>query len=255
MKVDKGKKTFEWMSKARSGRGFAYWQRAGVALRNEENTSAQEDLSLALDDLQWAVKHATDFDRPAILNRLGEVYFLQGQYQETAEVWMRSLREAKDIKDCFTELHSLSDLARLAFYCSIKGFESYLDFKDYYNDYKKRYSPVFFEILRGLFFTYLGHLAFSEEDLGWAVRFYQEGLPLLAHKGTYTPFNIRGQLDFMEREIIPNMSTEFVIELIKGLKQWGERREEDYGAIALMRFREWEEQAISGEKFQEGIYA
>lgn len=229
---------FEWKSKSRSGRGFAYWQLAEEALRKEDKQAAQRHLSAAQEDLEWAEEHSAPFDSPPILNRLGEVYFLQDKYAETAEVWLRSMQKAKQVGDAFTEFHSLSDLARLAFFQPLKNFPRWRDFETYYQrDYRRRYPGLYFEILHGLFHTYLGHLAFKNRQIEEAVRLYDSGLSILSQAGTYAVFNIEGQLNFIEESVLPEAPPEAVQEMGTKLMEAWKKRSQDVAPMAY--FRRW----------------
>ena len=232
------RQALEWKSKSRSGRGFAYWQLASTALRKGDEQAARNYLFAARDDLEWATEHAAPFDNPPILNRLGETYFLLGEYSKTAEVWQQSMQEAKQIGDAFTEFHGLSDLARLAFYHPLSRFPNWQDFETYYNrDYRRRYHGLYFEILHGLFHTYLGHLALKGEQIDEAFKLYDSGLSILSKMGTYASFNLAGQLEFMEEEILPQIDPETIREIAGRLQRTWRERAQDITALAY--FRKW----------------
>ncbi|MBN2003333.1 MAG: hypothetical protein JXA21_08250 [Anaerolineae bacterium] len=232
------RQALEWKSKSRSGRGCAYWHLAQHALENEDSQTANNHLNAACTDLEWASEHAARFDAPLILNRLGEVYFLMKRYLDTARVWLQSMDEARKTGDAFTELHSLSDLARAAFYCPIEQFPNLESFENRYNrDYRRRYPGLYFEILHGLFQTYLGHLALKAERLDEAKRFYESGLSILAQTGTYGAFNLPGQLSFIETEILPTISPDIARKLGETLLDIWMTRYQDITALAY--FREW----------------
>jgi tetratricopeptide (TPR) repeat protein len=236
--VGKEGKVFEWQSKSRSGRGFASWQLAIEALRKDDKQAAQRHLFAAQTDLEWAKEHSAPFDRPPIRNRLGEVYFLQGKYAETAQEWLQSMREAKQVGDAFTEFHSLSDLARLAFFQPLNEFPRWRDFETYYRrDYRRRYPGLYFKILHGLLHTYLGHLAFKNRQIEEAVRLYDSGLSILSQAGTYAVFNIEGQLTFIEENVFPEASTETVREMGTKLMEAWKKRSRDMAPMAY--FRRW----------------
>lgn len=238
--LSQGRQSLEWKSKSRSGRGFAYWQLAQHALSKGDKSAASSHLEAARVDLEWANKHAAPFDAPVILNRLGEVYFLKKNYPETERVWLQSINEARQIGDAFSELHSLSDLARVAFYHSIDEFSTWRDFEVYYKQYIRRRSPVF-AILRGLLDTYLGHLALKAGQFDDAKRLYESGLIILAQKGTYGNFNLAGQLEFMETEVLPKTPNEIVRKLGGDLQEIWMKRTQDITALAY--FRAWARQA------------
>jgi len=227
----------EWPSKSRSGRGYSYWQLASEEINHDPKT-AHLNLLIALNDLKWAAEHATQFDSPAILNRLGEVYFLLEDYSNTANVWRRSMAEAKQVGDAFTEFHSLSDLARLAFHYPIAQFPDWHEFVRYAKrEYRRRYQTERFEILDGLFYTYLGHLALKDEQIQDAVSLYERGLLILSEAGTYTSFNLAGQLEFIQKKIIPHIPAAAVRELGIRLQEiWGKGK---IDVIALGYFYEW----------------
>jgi hypothetical protein len=166
------------------------------------------------------------------------VYFLQENYVETAEVWLRSMQEAKQVGDAFTEFHSLSDLARLAFFHQLKKFPRWRDFETYYRrDYRRRYPGLYFEILRGLFHTYLGHLAFKNGQIEEAVRLYDSGLSILSQTGTYAFFNIAGQLAFIEETVLPEIPSEAVQEMGTKLMEAWRKRSQDVAPMAY--FHRW----------------
>ncbi len=241
------RQALEWKSKSRSGRGFAYWQLASTALRKEDEQAARNYLSAARDDLEWATEHAAPFDNPLILNRLGETYFLLEKYDQSAKVWQQSMKQARQIGDAFTELHSLSDLARLAFYHSLPKFPRWRDFETYYNrDYRRKYRGLYFEILHGLFHTYLGHLALKGKQIDEAIRLYDSGLSILAPTSTYASFNLAGQLEFMEEEVLPQINPETVREIAGRLQRTWIERTQDITALAY--FRKWMRWETSEQK-------
>lgn len=228
----------EWRSKSRSGRGFAYWHLAVNALQKDDHDTARQHLHDALQDLQWAAEYATTFDSPLIDNRLGEVYFLLKDYEATERVWLDSLGEARQVGDAFNEFHSLSDLARLAFYHSIERFPDWKAFETYYTrDYRRQYQSPHFGVLIGLFYTFLGHLAFQAENIAETIRLYERGLPVLAEYGTYHPFNLTGQLDFVQREIAPRASSACLHEVAHALQEFWLGG--NFDMLALNYFREW----------------
>jgi tetratricopeptide (TPR) repeat protein len=226
----------EWKSKARSGRGFAHWQLAVADLRRKYTDSAQRNLKDALRDLDWAAEYATETDRPAILNRRGEVHFWIKNYQAARDDWQKSLREAKKIGDAFNEFLSLGNLVRLAFYVQLEKFPTLYAFEQRYIEYQSRYQ-IQFDLLLGLFRTYLGHLALKQEDISKASVSYEEGLPLLAQVGMYDPFNLSGQLDFIESEVLPNIPSTLTHQIGEVLeKKWDV---ESHGVWASTYFRRW----------------
>lgn len=236
--LSRGRQALEWKSKSRSGRGFAYWHLALHALEKGNQQVANNHLTAACADLEWATEHAAPFDDPIILNRLGEVYFLMKRYPETIKVWLQSMDGARQIGDAFTELHGLSDLARVAFYDKVDRFPTWQDFETHYNrDYRRRHPGLFFEILHGLFHTYLGHLALQAEHLDDAKRLYESGLSILAQTGTYGGFNLTGQLAFIETDILPKISPETARKLGETLLEIWMTRSQDITALAY--FREW----------------
>lgn len=234
----KDQQTSEWKSKSRSGRGFAYWHLAIAALEKKDNELAQHYLQNALTDLIWAADRTTDFDMPNILNRLGEVYFLLKNYDLTEHNWIKSMGCARQVGDAFNEFHSLSDLARLAFYAPVKLFPNWQTFENYYKyTYRRQYPSTHFDVLEGLFFTFLGHLALKQEEIEHAVALYMRGLPILAQHSTYKPFNVIGQLDFIEQGILPFIASESIRQVSSQLKeQWFVG---SYNLLALNYFRKW----------------
>jgi len=232
------RQALEWKSKSRSGRGFAYWQLAYNALDKGNHSIANNHLNAARSDLEWATEHAAPFDNPVILNRLGEVYFLMKKYSETVKVWLQSMNEARYTGDAFTELHSLSDLARVAFYHKVERFPFWQDFESYYKrDYRRQHRGLYYEVLHGLFHTYLGHLALQSRQFDDAKQLYESGLSILAQTGTYGGFNLAGQLDFIDKEVLPQISPEMTQELGLALQETWMKRTQDITALAY--FREW----------------
>ncbi len=207
-----------WSANSRSGEGFAHWQLAVKARKNSEEWTADNELRIAEEALEWAAKNARAIDFPQILNRLGEVYFLQNRWELTETSWMDSLKAARRIGDAFNELHSLSDLVRLSFFHPIEGFLTRSDFEREYRDCRRRYQ-THFSVLEGLFRTYLGHLAMKDHAIDEAVNLYKDGLFILSEHGTYAPFNLEDQLDFIEKEIIPGLSLSMVQDLSDALKK------------------------------------
>lgn len=233
----------EWKSKSRSGRGFVYWQLAYNALSKGDHSIANDHLNAAQSDLEWATSHAALFDNPVILNRLGEVYFLMEKYQKTIEIWLQSMDEARQTGDAFTELHSLSDLARAAFYQKVERFPHWEDFEAHYkSDYRRRHRGFYYQVLHGLFYTYLGHLALQDGQFDDAKRLYESGLSILAQTGTYGGFNLAGQLDFIDSEVLPQISSPEVAQKLGLALQevWSERVQD---LTALAYFRKWTRQA------------
>lgn len=227
----------EWRSKCRSGRGFTYWQLAVVAQRRNEQEAATQHLQDALRDLVWAAKHATEFDSPMILFRLGEVHFLLKDYQAAEKNWIESMKEARQVGDARTALHSLCKLTHLSFYHPVKNFPGWQDFDRWYRHNYRRQYQTYFELLTGLFYTYLGHLTFKAEDIKNTVKHYNRGLPLLTQSGMHNPFNLIYQLDFVEREIFPLVSSECIQQVGKLLQD--PQHAGTYDMIALAYFKEW----------------
>lgn len=227
----------EWRSKCRSGRGFTYWQLAVAAQRRNEHEAATQHVQDARRDLTWAAEHATEFDSPMILYRLGEVFFLLKDYHAAEKNWIESMKEAQQVGDARTVLHSLSKLAHLSFYHPVENFQGWRDFDRWYRHKYRQQFQTYFELLTGLFYTYLGHLTFKAEDIKNTVTHYNRGLPLLTQSGIHNPFNLIYQLDFIEREIFPLVSSECIQqvgELLQEPKHAG-----TYDMIALAYFKEW----------------
>jgi len=241
----------EWRSKARSGRGFAYWHLAVSAFQKEDHETAQQHLGDALKDLQWAAEYAAHFDSPLIHNRLGEVWFLLKNYEAAKRVWLESLHEARQVGDAFQEFHSLTDLTRLALYHPLEEFPDWKAFETYYNrNYRRHYQSPHFEILVGLFYTYLGHLAFRHEERSEALRFYERGLPVLSEHGTYPPFNLISQLDFVEQEILPQVSKDCVREVANHLREYW--LSGMFDMLAFNYFRRWSHWEETGAEHSGG---
>ena len=228
----------EWKSQARAGRGFAYWQLAWAKQQQQDDQSAQQYLTYALADLKWAAAHASTFNRASVLNRLGEVYFLLKRYAEAEETWQQGLQTAHQIEDALNELHSLANLARLARLHPVQSFATWHDFEHYYTEqYSTRHLAPHSDLMQGLFYSYLGHLALQERQLSDAIRLYQRGLPLLSQQITYAPFNLISQLNLIQNELLPQLPIPLVRQLGNELKQWWLENEHDM--IALLHFREW----------------
>lgn len=225
----------EWKSKSRSGLGFAHWQMALASIR--DNLDPRELLSDALDELNWASEFATAFDSPTILNRLGEVYFLKGDYEMAGQMFFRSMEEAKSVGDAFTELHSLGDLARVAFFKAQPGYSTPDEFRNRKTDHMMRFGDSYFEVLEGLFYSYIGHLALRQEDIESALDLYLRGLPLLVRNNTYGSFNLQGQLEFIGEMLIGKLPGRKAEEFILRLRQ--EWLNNDFGGIASLYFRDW----------------
>ncbi|MBK8904549.1 MAG: ATP-binding protein [Anaerolineaceae bacterium] len=229
----------EWKSKARSGRGFAYWLHANDLRKRGELSVAKQYFDYAYKDLTWACEQASDFDAPFMLNRLGEICFAQEKYVEATNAWQEALSTAKDTGDAFNELNSLGNLARLAFVISIGQFPQIDDIEHYYRrDFRHRYPTLQFTILEGLLYTYLGHLALKQLDVERAENLYRRGMPLLSQVGTYAFFNLQGQLTFIETEIIPHLSPQLTRNLGEDLKKWWLSNQSDVN-IALAYFQRW----------------
>lgn len=225
-----------WHANSRSGSGFAHWQLAISALKDDHMQLADLELSEAAKALEWAATNADAIDQPVTQNRLAEVYFLQKRWDKARANWQESRDVAHQIGDAFNELHSLSDLVRLAFYFPMDEYTTWTDFKQHYDDWRRRYQ-VRFDVLEGLFSTYLGHLALRDHLIDDAVELYSRGLVILSSGGTYTPFNLIGQLDFIERELMPHLSASEVGELCDRLcSRWIEG---GHDRIALGYFHEW----------------
>lgn len=232
----------EWKSKCRAGRGFAHWylaQQPSSQPASQPNTPHL--LKEALDDLKWAADHATPFDRPSTLNRLGEVYFSQQAYHDAETSWRLSQQEASAINDAFVELQSMGNLVRLALYHPIAEYPSWQAFENWYKgEYRQRYQSAFgFQAsLVSLFYVYLGNLALKEGQLPHALRFYKQGLPMLAANSRPAPFNLSSQLRHIEEALLPQVPTEVVRELGENLKQdWLEGNRSDLTALSF--FQEW----------------
>ena len=237
--IDRETPISEWKSKSHSGRGFAYWQIAEAALKRGDKASAQHNLQEALDYLEWAAEHATEFDSPIIQNRLGEVHFLLKDYPATEKAWLQSAKEARQVGDAFSVFHSMSDLARLTFYHSVEQYPTWQDFERWYRrDYRRRFPTTQFDILDGLFYTNLGHLALKNEEVKDAIRLYERGLFVLTQRGTFASFNLLGQLDFIENKILPHISPASIRQVGDALKQTWIAREYDVAALAY--FHEWD---------------
>lgn len=243
----------EWSSKARSGRGFAYWQLAVIALHKRESESAQRYLQDAQFDLEWAVERTTDMDSPVTLQRLGEIYFLLRDYPAAEKTWKEAMRDAEQVGDALNEFRNVTNLARLGFYHAVEGFAGWQDFEHWYKfDYRRRYQ-VHFQHVVGSFYTYLGHLALQAQDISHAVTLYQRGLPPLAESVTYRPFTLTDQLDFIEQEILPRLPAEAVREFGATLQSYW--LEGMYEMIALKYFREWSSRKGSEHSSEGGSFA
>lgn len=246
-------RTAEWKSKSRSGRGFALHHLAATDLRRGDTDAAQRNLQEALDNLNWAVEHATETDSPSILNRRGEAHFLLKKYQAAEDDWQESLMEARQVGDAFTELNSLSNLARLALCHPVRRFATWQDFKRWYdNDYQQRYEARS-QPLMGLYYTYLGHLALKEEEVESAVALYEQGLSILAQTGRRGPLNLTNQLDFIENEILPSLPSKTTRQLGEMLKRtW---TVDAYDVLAKIYFREWSRWPEQGREVMENEHA
>ncbi len=243
----------DWKSKARSGRGFARWQMAQTALLKGDRPSVEEYLKDALQDLEWALEHSTEIDGPITLNRLGEIHFLLKDYQPAEKNWKQGMSEARQVGDARSELRSLSNLARLTFYHTIEQFSDWQSFEHHYRrDYRRRYQ-THFEHLVGLFYVCLGNLALKGKDVESAIRLYERGLPILAQTGSYSPFNLTGQLNFIQQEVLPVISPQYISELGETLKKmWIDGA---HDVIALSYFRDWINWDIEPNKTSRGQHA
>jgi hypothetical protein len=158
-------------------------------------------------------------------------------YHAAEKDWTESMKEARQVGDARTELHSLSKLTFLSFYHSVKDFPGWRDFDRWYrHNYRQQYE-TYFELLTGLFYTYLGHLTFKVEDIKNTVRYYNRGLPLLIQSGIHNPFDLICQLDFVEREIFPLVSSECIQQVGELLQE--PQHAEMYDMTALAYFKEW----------------
>lgn len=229
----------EWQSRARHGRGYAYWQLALQARQKDDMDEEARYLGNALRDLDWAAEYATEVDSPVAQERLGEVYFALDNYQLALQRWRQAVYESQKVGDAYTELKGLTDLVRLAFYQPNEDFPTWQDFERHYKrDYRQRYPTAHFETLIGLFYTSLGHLALEEEALDDAVVLYERGLSILGQKGTYYPFNLIGQLSFIEFEILPEIAPASARQLGEALIQKWITSARD--VAALVYFRQWQ---------------
>lgn len=221
--VEEAGQSDEWKSRSRSGRGFARW--------------LMGDLENAQDDLEWAEQRATAGDYPVVLHRLSHVYWDIGEQEKAQAGWRASMDRARQVGDMFTELNSLSDLARIAFEQPVSGFDRWQEFEAWYKDYCDRYSHPRFLVLEGLLYTYLGNLALRDRQTEQAIRLYGYGFPLLARAGTFAYFNLGGQLDLIETRVLSMVPAEFVRQIGKALLgAWS--LETSYLA-AMNYFRRW----------------
>jgi len=233
----------EWKSQSRAGRGFAYWQLAWAKQQQQDDQSAQQYLTYALADLKWAAAHATTFNRASVLNRLGEVYFLLNSYAEAEQTWQEGLQTARQVEDALNALHSLANLARLSRLHPVQAFATWQAFEHYYTEqYSAHYVKPHSDLMLGLFYSYLGHLALQQAQLSDAIRLYQRGLPLLSEQITYAPFNLISQLNLIQNELLPQLPVPLVRQLGNELKQWW--LENGHDMVALLHFREWSLYAV-----------
>lgn len=204
--LDNASQSLEWKSKARAGLGSLGWQRAVTSKEKREFY-----LDDAVSNLKWAVDNATHVDRIGMLNRLGEVYFLQKKYKDVSEVWLESYNSALAFNLPFDEFHNLTDLARLAFFYPTPGFKDINDFKRAYKGFSKRHPDVDYKVLSGLYNSYLGHLLLkrnSDKVISDAIEFYKIGFSILLEYSAYPPFDIENQLDFVAKEVLPIMTVD-----------------------------------------------
>ncbi|MBN1284488.1 MAG: ATP-binding protein [Anaerolineae bacterium] len=226
----------EWQSRSRQGRGYAYWQLAMAARRKGDTPGEQHNLQSALRDLTWAAEYATEIDSPTALERLGEVHFALGNYESAARIWGQSVDESQKVGDAYSELKGLGHLARLAFHYPVKDFPTWQDFERHYKrNYRQRYPTAHFETLIGLFYTYLGHLALKSEEINDTIDLYERGLSMLSQRGSYYPFNLIEQLNFIESKILPRVRPASARRLGEALTQKWITSSRDVAALVYFR--------------------
>jgi tetratricopeptide (TPR) repeat protein len=199
----------EWLSRAVSGRGWARWMLGKTkVLANDTNESVSIDWESALADLEHANELATSLDAPLVLHRLAHTLWDLGQKDQAVNRWIESNRQARQVGDLFTEYNGLCDMANAITETSIPGYSGWIDFQSAREQYFSRNSEVYFPVLDGLFFTYVGNMALLAHEPDVAVQHYKRGLGILCKHFTYLDYNIRGQLKFIHERILPRATVE-----------------------------------------------
>lgn len=231
----------EWRCKARSGRGFAWWQLSLQARRDSDK--AKVHLGNALEELIWAASYAAPFDRPVILSRLGEVYFSKEEWHKAKETWDQAIKEAEDLGEVFIEFQGLINLARLALRAPKEEPRKWRKFEDKYVQLRRTREARYYQSLEGLYKIAVGNLAVRENDIDDAVRLYSHGFPMVLEQKINPPFDWVGQLEVIEQHLFPTIPPSIIVELSNKLQQRLRELDRDLNLTLFLALQEWIRQA------------
>ena len=220
----------EWLSKAHSGRGAAFW----LMGRLEE----------AKKDLEEALHFNLKSERPSVTHRLAHVYLDLGEVDEAKRWFEESYKASRSAPEPFYELNSLGDLARIAIMEGNLGVRE--EYERKWEDFRKRHPEARYLLPEGLLLRYFGDLRLLAGAYKQAEACYQKAFPLIAQAGSYEPYTLPGQLADMESLVLRQVNPKIRRKLAGSLKKWWkEEKLEEEHPEALPYFVRWERENLT----------